>query len=369
MPFQYRSAETITKSLIDYYVSQTTAITDFNVGSKIRTLFESFAQEMEKFYQQAMAGLFEAIGAAVYSAFDFARQPAAKAYTTVNFGATVAPSVNKTILASKQVKVPGSQKVYEVAADAVLLSGQMSVDVRVVCTQAGAIGNTPAATITEIVTPIDGIDTVTNAKAVITGRDQETDEERKKRFTTFVSSIHRGDEAGIEYGAKTTKLLDDYGYISEYVARAKVKQIGTANVVCYIYNGEGAATADLIAKAQNIIDGYVDETGKKIPGWKAAGIPCQIIDVTLQLQTVQVQVLPEAGYTLDMIDTNISNAIKAIFDSLEIEEVLRVNALREAVGQVRGVLDMSIIIPLDTITPGTGYILALNGEPIITLMA
>ncbi len=86
----------------------------------------------------------------------------------------------------------------------------------------GAAGNVGAGTITQILTPVTGIATVTNPLPMALGQDQETEDARKKRFNAYISGLARGTKAAIEFGAlavtgcvKAKAVdLDDDGAIS-----------------------------------------------------------------------------------------------------------------------------------------------------------
>jgi hypothetical protein len=68
------------------------------------------------------------------------------------------------------------------------------------CTQAGTIGNVPSYTIRRAVqnTPVMG--DIYNASRFFTGAPEESKEERKKRFSTFVRGIARATPDALTYG-------------------------------------------------------------------------------------------------------------------------------------------------------------------------
>ena len=58
----------------------------------------------------------------------------------------------------------------------------------VVALEAGALSNSPANTVTEIDTPVAGLDEVTNPRAIAGGRDEETDGELRNRYDRSLTS-------------------------------------------------------------------------------------------------------------------------------------------------------------------------------------
>jgi uncharacterized phage protein gp47/JayE len=67
----------------------------------------------------------------------------------------------------------------------------------------GASGNVAGGAIKLLKTTVAGIETVTNEAAITGGADEESDDDRKKRFQEFISSLARGTKPAIEFGAKT----------------------------------------------------------------------------------------------------------------------------------------------------------------------
>jgi len=78
------------------------------------------------------------------------------------------------------------------------------VEAEIEALEPGADGNVPAGTITEIINPTAGVDSVNNEEATEGGRDKETDAELKERYDRSVS---RGGSSTIESIEAT--LLDD----------------------------------------------------------------------------------------------------------------------------------------------------------------
>ena len=116
--------------------------------------------------------------------------------------------------------------------------------------------------------------------------EDETFSDRQNRFSGYVTSLSRAVDKAIEAGAKTTALYDVSGNVTERVKLAKLYEpflTDTAQPVgftqCYVHNGDGSTSAELVAAAQRIVDGYV-ENGTAVIGWKGAGNPCQVIAAT-----------------------------------------------------------------------------------------
>jgi len=92
--FRVIRAEERTANMIGWFSGICRAVTDFIVGSKIRSQFETLAVEMESQDFQFYAALKKAIPAAIYNAFNFNITPAAKAAGSVTFTASPAPTTD-----------------------------------------------------------------------------------------------------------------------------------------------------------------------------------------------------------------------------------------------------------------------------------
>jgi uncharacterized phage protein gp47/JayE len=369
VPYEPPTLEYLVSKAIQYYTGTTTRITDFNVGSKIRTLFEAtgiMLQEIAKDFYDELAA---AIATAVYNSFQFDRLGPTKAYGEVTFRLRTAATADVLIAAGSQVKVPQTSKIYAVVQDAIIPAGQTQVAALVQALAPGSVYNTPAGTITELVTPIDGIASISNIKPLITGRDPETDEERRGRFTRYIKSLARGTEAALEYAATTTALYDNNGFITERVVKAQVVKVATSYVHLYIHNGQGSTSDDLVAEVVKAVNGYLDNQGNKVPGYKAAGDTVDVFKAIEQSLSVRVGILPETGYTLADLTDAVISAIQDYFAGLAIGAPVLRSGLLEAIMRVTGVLDADIILPAQNVGGVAGTVYVIAGDPIIEALA
>lgn len=104
---------------------------------------------------------------------------------------------------------------YAAVADAIIPSGG-TIEVQVICTQTGIIGNTPAETVIHVSSDVDGISSVTNQKAITGGTEEETDDSLIARIAEYDKSL----------GDTFVGSPSDYKRWAESVDGA-----GTANVI------------------------------------------------------------------------------------------------------------------------------------------
>ncbi len=212
--FGVKYFETIAGSIINFFAGNNSALTDLNVGSRLRTIFEAVAIELEQIYYQLFIGIVEGIKTAVYDSFSFPLLQARAASGTVRFSRTTpAPVGGVTIPSGTQVSTSGSSTspavAYQTVDTVVILEGETFVDALVVSTTDGSISNAPANTIIILIGAPSGVSAVTNQAAFFTGRDLETDSERQARFQTFIANLSRSTLGAIENSALSVDNIVD----------------------------------------------------------------------------------------------------------------------------------------------------------------
>ncbi len=356
MSFQLKDFASIVAAQINWMRANTTRVTDYNVGSVVRTMLEASAAEIEELYLQYFIGLQEAIPVSVFNTFGFPALPAAAASGVVRFSTSAPATSTITIPAGSVVRIPTTQVSYATQVDAFILSGQTYVDVLVACQQVGTVGNTDAATIIELVTAVSGVATASNPQPLVNGRDVETDDERKTRFQGYISTLARGTKAAVEYGAKTAKLTDSLGTVTEYVAHAGVVEPWVDDntqpislVRVYVHNGASATSSPLVAKAQQVIDGAYESDGvTPVPGtgWKAAGVQC-IVEAAADLPVdVTGTIVIDSGYDSAAVQSACETAVRSYIQGLDVgADVLLSELIAIVKRDVQGVFNVVLSDP------------------------
>lgn len=353
MAFQIKNFVSVVAGMINFMRASQTKVTDFNVGSVARTMVEAPAIEIDELYQQMFIGLREAIPVSVYHSFGFNAFPAEAASGLVRFSANSAPAANVLIPTGTLVRQPNGKLKYATAVDGILLAGHTSVDLMVYCTTTGIATNVLANTLTELVNSVPGIDAVTNVNPLTTGRDAETEAERKLRFQGYVSTLSRGTNAAIIYGAKLAALKDGFGNVIEDVHFVSTRETYLSDVTqpiglvnCYIHNGGGGTSGALIAEVQKVIDGYYDPTGVAVPGWKAAGVVVNVIAATEYPLTVTGTVTVSPYYTASAVKAVCVTAVQDVLRALAIGEGISESQIIMAIMTVPGVIKVIISAPV-----------------------
>lgn len=374
MAFQIKDFRSIAASMVNYCRSVTTKVTDFNVGSVVRTMLEAAAAEIEELYLQIFVGLKEAIPVATYNTFGFDLLPAATASGLVRFSSASPATAAIAIPLGTLVQVPGRSITYATIADASIAVGQSYVDVLCAASEPGSAGNVGAGSITRLVGSLSGISSVNNQAPFVNGRDIETESDRLARFRDYIRTLARATIGAVIFGAKTAARYDSNNRVIEYVAGAALdepwltdtsKPVGLVNV--YVHNGASATSAALVARAQQIINGYYDNQGLPVAGYKAAGIMVVVYAAADQSVNVTGTITVSDGYQSAGVIAAATAALQAYIQGLPVGgDVLKSELVAIVKRDVPGVANVTLTLPAaDVVVPSNAK--AVSG--IITLTA
>lgn len=353
MAFQLKDFKSITASMINWIRGNTTKITDFNVGSTARTLVEAPAIEIDQLYQEFFHGIKEAIPVATFQSFDFTKEAATSANGLMVFYASGGQTAPIAIPAGTVVKNPTSGILYRTSADASIPVGQTSVSVLSVATTTGYNTNSLPLTITQLISPVDGIIGVTNVAPFNNGADDETEAEQKVRFIQYISTLARGTIAALKYGATTVKIYDDNGIVTEevatvatiepYVEDPALNNPGTVNL--YVHNGSGGTSVSLVTNVQKVIDGYYDDNGVAVPGWKSAGVVVSCFAAGERPLSVTAAITLLSGYSFSVVQPLVISEISYYLSSLPIGSKALVAEIVQRIMDVDGVYNVAVSSP------------------------
>ena len=366
--FQIKSVDSITASIINNIQLLSDDLTDFNVGSKNRTLIEAISVEVEQFYQALLKGFYEAVPTALYRSFSFSRLSATKASGYITFTKTTAALSSIIVIPQGTIiRVPNTNYSYETQADITIGSGTSTGQAYVLATATGAAYNASASIIIELDTSIDGIASVSNESAFTTGSNEESDSERKNRWRRYIRTLSRATEDALVYGAKTSKLTDANNEITEYVKDAIIHELhedqggSTGYIDVYLWNGTNGASANLITNTTKILNGYTDDDGNRVPGYKGAGIIAVVKAVTTQSTAVTVTVTLDNGVTISSaFEDEIEAKIGEYFSGLNIGETVYIAKMIDMIMDLDDVIDVSFTLPAANVVPEWNKICALG---------
>jgi uncharacterized phage protein gp47/JayE len=171
----------------------------------------------------------------------------------------------------------------------------------------GARGNVAAGAINSS-NLTNGVFVVSNS-AITSGRDLESDDERRARFAAFVRSLSRGTMEACRYAVGLATRLDSEGGVAEYVTRVgEVEESGYVRF--WVYSSTGVPSSALVLAAQRFLDGYVTDSGVIIPGYRPAGVRVDALAMVERSVPLSIRVGMFSGYELN---TTVRQAISDIF--------------------------------------------------------
>jgi len=223
MALQVKTFRQILKSMSTWAQLNNPKLTNFRVGSAIRTLFEAVAIEIEALYFKMRRAFEDAVENSIANSFNFYPQMAVPAAgeLTIEFKSYLP----QRVIIPKGFRfstVPTGGKVvyYETVEEILFEEGTLSAVVPVQCTEAGTIGNVPANSIKLAVTPLPFIANIYNATAFANGMEEESKEEYKKRFNQFIETLARGTLSAIQYGCLKVPGVAG-AYVSDQIGEVK----------------------------------------------------------------------------------------------------------------------------------------------------
>lgn len=365
MGFEIIRAENRLASMLLWLSGLQNKITDFIAGGKTRTKYEAVCVEMEKQDFATEQLIRKAIPTSTYNTFNFPLLPATRSYGQVTFTASPVPSVALAIPAGTRIATSGAtETTYETVAAVTVGIGEATKVADVVCTVAGAIGNTGTGTVTVLKSAVPGISAVTNTTPIGGGKEIESEAERRARFNAYIGTLPRATSTGLAYGAMTARLLDANGNPTESVISAKVTEppatgaAGSCSV--YIYNGATGASNDLIAHCQEVIDGYYDSDNTPIAGYKAAGVVVTVSAASTVPTVCSMSISALPGYSLAVIKAEAIAAIETYFQSLGVAAEFVRHEIIQRIMSINGVYNLTMPFPDIDVTPLANEVVTLD---------
>lgn len=333
----------ILQDMVTWLALTNTKVTNFAVGSVVRSILEAIAIEVESLYY-FIQSKFEALQEnSIYNSFGFQKRPATPSTgtVTVNFNQALSQSVLfPTGTQFYTVPIDGQTIYFSSTSDIVASIGARNVDIPVQCTQAGTIGNVPSYTIRRSVqtTPVMG--DVFNASRFFTGAPEESKEERKKRFSTYVRSIARATPDAVTYGClQVTNVTGIY------------VQEGIGMIYVYAHNADGDLTDQMKTDLTSALYNY-----------RAAGIMSYVSSVTKKPINLNIQVLINPGYNTDTILFKVDDLVTVYLSKFTVSKnLIKADLIRyimeidkEAIANISIDLAEDVTVqPQELIRPGT----------------
>lgn len=329
-----KSFTEIMSRMIDLTLINTGEINDFSRSSVIYTLYQSIAMELELIGMLNRENVLEGIEKGIYDAFEFERRPARKAYgdLMLSFYSKILREVRiprGTIFSSSK---RGYNQTFELLESVIVPPGTSSVKLRVYAVAPGVSGNVPTGTIDTVNSNIYNIKEIENQEDFLTGRDEESLEEVKRRFREYVDSRGRATNKSIQYGVK--KVEDISGvHIEEELGRVKV----------YAHDSAGNLSEELRQKVIEVVEDY-----------RPSGIRLDVFPIIRTPVSLNAEVeLRDKSRDTEEFSKQLEIRIRNHINSLAVsEELVVMELVRDIMNVDKQIIsDLKITYPTENVTP------------------
>jgi len=298
-----KSRKGILTDMIAWMRNNTSAITDFNQGSVIRSIFNAVSSQLAHLYYDAHRLFRESrIIFASGSDLDVAvadrsikRKPATKASATLRF-----TGILNTVIPVGTKAATGDG--IEFATIVEMYAGETAsnyADIPAEAVVAGISGKVRQDTITQIINTIDNITAVTNPQISVGGTDYENDTQLRNRAITIFNILGQGTQASYDEWAKQAD-------INVLRARAQVNHPSYSDSTILIHvvktNG-GEFTVAELESIQNYIQ-------VRCP----LGLFVRCLNIVWETVNISAQIRRKVGYSLQETENNIVDNLTKYFD-------------------------------------------------------
>ena len=309
MGLKLKSLSEILGDMATWISTNSKKVTDFNVGSAVRTLLEAVALQMEEFYYKMHENVMWAIENSIFHAFGFDMKSAnaATGYVSMFFNHPI--SETYTIRAgTKFSTAAGTAKpiMFSVTNDTAVPVGASEVMLSVQCDEVGEIGNVPANSINCMIAPFSLLKGITNTAHFVDGSNAETKAERKQRFLRYIQTLARGTSDAISYGC-----LEVDGVKGVWIDDTKT---GLVNVYAHDLNGE---LSDELRQA--II--------RNLENYRAAGIEVDVLAVIKKSIDMNILIIVHDDADAQMYASILEDTVTKYLDSFQVAKNLYLSEL------------------------------------------
>ena len=316
MAFQIKTALQFFTAFKNYIISNNNTLTDWNQGSRVRTIAEAVALLAADINLEWFRSLDQQAQEAIYQTFGFGRKAGTKAQGYITFGRDEADPAQVSIASGIQIEYNGFI-VITLATSTILanetLSGETLAQFSTASSETNILINAINTSLGKgaFIAKPDGVDYCKNETVYSGGTDEETDEQRVTRFQIYVNGLTRTTVQGIQ---AQVLAIDD-------VQAVTVKELDPAPgyVTIYVDEGNGLLTNSVKQEVIKVIEG--DPLDKaNYPGSRATGIQV-IVNAPTIINVewfVQIDVLYGVDYDIVELKNIVKTAITRSVNTLKL---------------------------------------------------
>lgn len=347
--FERESKEKILDKMVSWSRALSPKLTDYRRGSVIRTIYSAVAVIAEGLYDRMYRSMKSLIEQNIYAIIGFDKLQAIPSMGLVTIGRNTPADKDYMIPRGTELVAEPNQYrppvVFRTLDDAVLRLGYTTVDVSVVCAEAGEIGNVEAGAINQFVQKPMGIDTVTNQSGYFNGVEEESSEDQKKRFQDYMEAKTSGSLQAIEYGTKLAVVTNAEGAVTERVVQSLAVEDLPARqgqVDVYAWNGVGELSEELRKEIINKLSGYYTPDGKPVYGYKNGGTIINLYSAITTYVTIRLNLEMETWASEDLVKKAIEKEVDSYFSGLKFQQSFIQTELEARIKFIEGVKDVKL---------------------------
>ena len=320
-------------------------ITDFNEGSIIHTILDTFCRIVERIYISIRMGFNKGLLMLVYSVFKFKKKSGNYASGKVTFSRTNPINV-RTVIPSG-VKVSGNGKTYETTEVGAIAAGATDSDeITIKAVESGSDYNCDANIIDSIDTSVPSdVSIVVNKSAITGGSDEESDAELEERFTKWINGLSGTNLLGIESAALS---VDSVRSVSVKNHKPPLKNV--YNLSVYVDDGSGTASEETLKAVKTAVEGTPTKNGHLAPGINARYLAPTAIPVSFEITVMTGDVDTAES------ESEIKKIIQSYVNSLRIGKTVILSSIIAKVRALSYVSDVTVNLPTENFS--------VNGEQI-----
>lgn len=353
MSFEKRDFRGVFESMATDLRRRAPALTDWEEGSVVRSLFESFAVEMALLYEQMdlvyRAGFVDTATGAhldrVVAVLGITRNEPDFAAGEVAFerdpgsGDEVLIPVGTLVTTEEDPEKRPPRKAYVTVEEGRIPGGETSVDVKVQAEERGPEWISDSETVVVMPRPVPGVKTVRNRRPIrFQGRERETDEELRERAKKALLASGRASPTAIE-----NALLGQPG-----VRGVRIREVFRDEAAASATDAPGGGDRSRAGLVEVYVDGLnsdnADRLRARVDEVRAAGIfvlmqPAVPIRVraTLRIETDPRLTPPDR----EKVERQVRDAVILFVDRLRMGQPLLFAQLTREVLNVKGVQDLA----------------------------
>lgn len=319
-----------------YVVTHQSKVTDLNEGSIIASLLEAFARQIALAYIEVVSNVDRYIRQFAAKQFRIEQKPgiAASGFVVMSAPSNVAERID--IPAGTLIGTASGIQYRTMVASGVEAGTRDSPNIPVLCVVAGTSGNVPAGAISEMFSPIVGIEIIGNPAPIIGGSDEESKSDFDLRFASFIVGLFKSSPSGIRAAVLGVPGVRSVGIQEHFPPEAGY------NVTIAAENGAG----ELLDSTKQAVELAVLGDGtEENPGCLAAGIHGRVISPPISTISVSVRATAVTDFPRAYIEDDLNDKIASHINGLGVGVSVIDSAIREIVARqfgVIGVLELTV---------------------------